>query len=785
MDSQCPRQPTFRVCLRFLLLLSLTAGLPLLRAQSPGRTITVTNLSDQGPGSLRQALLDAVAGGTVSFLVSGAITNAGGELAITNDLTIIGPGATILAISGGATGRVFSVAPNVTVSISGLTLRAGHPQNSADGGGIINAGTLTLTECVLSENAAGDGDGPQAGPGPAGNGGGRGGAIYNADGGVLTLVACALNHNSGGVGGRGQDSNDYNNGPGGGGGSGGALYNAGTSMLVSCDLASNSGGAGGRGGDSYLSYYVGGQGAQGGSGGQGGAIYNSGTLTLVSSSLRANGAGLGGSGGDGLLGAGTYSFPPPTYGGDAGAGGDGGAVCNLGVALMADCALATNSAGAGGNGGSGAMREGNGGMGGNGGGLQNMGLLTANACQLSGNSGGTGAAGCGGGNGGSVCNSAMLNLADCALSANSGGAGGSGAPGQNGGNGGAGGGLYNSGTLITIGCTLSHNAGGGGGEGGENRPFSGTGGKGGRGGDGGGACNSGSLVITSSTLGANAGGKGGGGGDGTIFGTGISGNGGDGGEGGGVYNVQIVTLSACTLSGNSPGTGGQGGEGYYMGNIGADGKGGGVFSAVTGSSASLRNTLLAQNSPANGLGPDFYGPITSQGHNLIARNDGSTGLTNGRNGDLVGSGAHPLDPMLAPLASNGGSTSTFALLPGSPAVDAGDDALLLAPFNLNEDQRGQLRKLGAHVDIGAFEYDGTANGVIQPPRLAGALRSSGNGFQFQFLAATCTNYSVLVSSNLSDWALLGSATQISPGLFLFEDSVAASQPRRFYRIRIQ
>ena len=64
------------------------------------------------------------------------------------------------------------------------------------------------------------------------------------------------------------------------------------------------------------------------------------------------------------------------------------------------------------------------------------------------------------------------------------------------------------------------------------------------------------------------------------------------------------------------------------------------------------------------------------------------------------------DPMLGPLADNGGATQTCALLPGSPAIDAGDDYAPLQTY----DQRGTgfARMSGPHIDIGAFE-------VQQPP----------------------------------------------------------------------
>ena len=59
--------------------------------------------------------------------------------------------------------------------------------------------------------------------------------------------------------------------------------------------------------------------------------------------------------------------------------------------------------------------------------------------------------------------------------------------------------------------------------------------------------------------------------------------------------------------------------------------------------------------------------------------------------------------MLGPLQDNGGPTQTMALLPGSAAIDAANDAICAAPPVNNLDQRGITRPQGPHCDIGAFE----------------------------------------------------------------------------------
>src|SRR5262249_48309582 len=127
---------------------------------------TVMNLADSGPGSLRDAIASTPAGGPGDFEpgLSGIITLTSGELAINKDLSIAGPGASVITVSGNHASRVFDIAAPETVAIAGLTIADGR---SLSGGGILNAGTLTVTDSTLSGNSATFGGGfynPRRGP---------------------------------------------------------------------------------------------------------------------------------------------------------------------------------------------------------------------------------------------------------------------------------------------------------------------------------------------------------------------------------------------------------------------------------------------------------------------------------------------------------------------------------------------------------------------------------------------------------------------------------------------
>src|SRR5438874_9335652 len=140
-----------------LLLLTLAAAVDIGGAKPAGAAACVANTTvDSGPGSLRQAVIDANANncsGAINVTATGVIHLTSGTLSITHDVTINGPGALMLEVNGGDTFEIFSVSGLVTGTISGLSLQHGFA--AAHGGAIRNRGTLILRDVAVGNSTAG------------------------------------------------------------------------------------------------------------------------------------------------------------------------------------------------------------------------------------------------------------------------------------------------------------------------------------------------------------------------------------------------------------------------------------------------------------------------------------------------------------------------------------------------------------------------------------------------------------------------------------------------------
>jgi predicted outer membrane repeat protein len=188
-------------------------------------------------------------------------------------------------------------------------------------------------------------------------------------------------------------------------------------------------------------------------------------------------------------------------------------------------------------------------------------------------------------------------------------------------------------------------------------------------------------------------------------------------SGGAIYNEGNLVLINDTISHNE-----------------ASGAGGSLFNAGDGP-ASVLNTIIGMDDCFLG---SLSGSFNSLGGNLITDARNSKGFTNGVNGDQV-SDNNAIDPLLAPLADNGGETATRALQAGSPAINKGKNCVTSANcqspypgqggFYLKTDQRTNHRRLdGDTVDVGAvesnaqvFTQNGSLGSYFISPREGGCL----------------------------------------------------------------
>jgi hypothetical protein len=200
-------------------------------------------------------------------------------------------------------------------------------------------------------------------------------------------------------------------------------------------------------------------------------------------------------------------------------------------------------------------------------------------------------------------------------------------------------------------------------------------------------------IIINSTISGNSATNGGGvnnyfGAKLTIINSTISGNTATN-EGGGFLSQSLgeVSLKNVTITNNTAGVGG----GVALDN--ANGFQGTI---------NLFNSIVAGNTAS--VGSELYnafanrGAIISSGNNLIGDAPGKSAKTG--NGTVIfhSSDIRDVNPLLGTLQNNGGQTDTHSLLPGSPAINAGNNANAL-----QTDQRGAARIVNGVIDIGAFE----------------------------------------------------------------------------------
>ena len=231
--------------------------------------VTVTNTNDSGAGSLRNAISSATSGEIIKFARSayGTITLSSGPLEIAANVTIDGPGANHVTINGNNTFQDLVVDANVTASISGLTITGGEGPATYpyEGGGIFNNGTLTVANCLITNNSAVFDGGGIANNGSltvtnsvvSNNTAASGAGIENDPTASLEISGSTITGNAAGF-------------------QGGGLDNAGTATVTGSIVSKNAayGGGGGINSDSFAA--------------------GEGTLTITNSSVSNNSAADGG-----------------------------------------------------------------------------------------------------------------------------------------------------------------------------------------------------------------------------------------------------------------------------------------------------------------------------------------------------------------------------------------------------------------------------------------------------------------------------------------------------------
>ena len=643
-----------------LRLFCFTPFLLLLVQGARAATLMVTNSADSGAGTLRNLVASANPGDTIIFnntLSGRTIALTSGQITLSNNVTIDGSAlASPVQLNGNGSNRIFSTTSGANANLTFLVITNGYDTSGSAGGGILNGAgcTLTVSNCSFAGNkaisAAGGGALHNNGflslnnSTLAGNMATYGGAVGNTAGATTVANNCTFSLNSAST-------------------SGGAIIlGGGVLVLNSSTVASNSAVS------------------------SGGGIYNSGTVLLTNSIVSANAAGAstnlyGGYSGSsnlvniakiGLAPLGNYGGPtktmPPLPGSPAIDAGNDPAASQFatdqrGFARIAGAHVDIGAAEAGNaipgytygnvvNTNSDVLDGSN----------TNVLSLRTAIFFATNNATITFATNLSGAiillTNGQITLATNLTIDGSALAS---------AVQLNGNN--ASRIFYITNASVTLKALIITN--------------------GYASGAGGAILNSGTLNLIQSTLAGNSSSNGGG----AIASLGTTANltmtnctvvNNSAEFAGGIWSQgPVMTLTFCTITANT-GTGGAGG---LVAEIGTD---------------TLLNTIAANNSGT--LDPDIGGSsatLVLSGTNLIGQpaayySNTSSGLPNG-NGQLVGSAASPLNPLLAPLGNYGGPTPTMPPQPGSLAIDAG------AVTTLTTDQRGFARTVGAAADIGAVE----------------------------------------------------------------------------------
>jgi len=264
-----------------------------------------------------------------------------------------------------------------------------------------------------------------------------------------------------------------------------------------------------------------------------------------------------------------------------------------------------------------------------------------------------------------------------------------------------------------------------------------------------------------------------------------------GASGGAIDSFDAITnISNTTISGNQAGFGGgifnersavSIWQSTIVENIALTSVGGILTSGTMPVSTTLHNTIVAGNTESDSPSdlstdnPSFADVNELSSNNLIGDSNSAGGLSNGINGNIVGTGA---TNVYRPLADNGGSTATHSLLPGSLVINAGNPAFALDSegLPLTTDQRGFPRFTFGTNDIGAFEVS------ENPISIVSVDANPGVSVTIIWTSEAGVSYDVLRSTDLSTWTTVANGVTAMSGLTSWTDNDPPLD-RAFYIVR--